>query len=69
MSENIDVRMSNYLAIVSNPELRKQFDMQTIMAMEKALVIYTSTTAIKYIEEYESKKASEEVKNAYKPLS
>ena len=62
MNENIDVRMSNYLTILSNPELKKEFGMETVMAMEKALVIYTSTTAIKYVEEYESKRQKEESK-------
>ena len=26
MNENIDVRMSNYITILSNPELKKEFD-------------------------------------------
>ena len=53
MNENLDIRMQNYLTILSNPELKKEFDLQTVMAMEKAVVIYTSTTATKYVDEYQ----------------
>ena len=69
MNENIDVRMSNYLTILSNPELKKEFGMETVMAMEKALVIYTSTTAIKYVEEYEARKQNENDQNEFSVLS
>lgn len=69
MNENIDVRMSNYLTILSNPELKKEFGMETVMAMEKALVIYTSTTAIKYVEEYEARKQNENDQKEFSVLS
>lgn len=69
MNENIDVRMSNYLTILSNPELKKEFGMETVMAMEKALVIYTSTTAIKYVEEYEASKQKENDQKEFSVLS
>ena len=66
MNENIDVRMSNFLKIVSDPEIRKQFDWQTVMQMEKALVIYASTTAEKYVQDYESQKATNnQMKSAF----
>ena len=69
MNENIDVRMSNYLTILSNPALKKEFGMETVMAMEKALVIYTSTTAIKYVEEYEARKQKENDQKEFSVLS
>jgi len=52
MNENIDIRMSNYLTILSNPMLKQQFDGKVIYAMEQALVIYTATTANKYVDDY-----------------
>ena len=62
MNENIDVRMSNYLAILGNPEMSRNFEPAVIHAMEKAVAIYTATTSKAYIEEYMShKKAQEKV--------
>ena len=69
MSENIDLRMQNYLTILSNPELKKEFDVETIMAMKKALVIYTSKTAVKYVEEYKKQQEAEQAKQSYSILS
>ena len=69
MNENIDVRMSNYITILSNPELKKEFDLQTVMAMEKALVIYTSTTAAKYVDDYQKQQDTEQVKKSFNVLS
>ena len=55
MNENLDVRMSNYLAILSNPNIQKNFDSNTILAMQEALAIYTATTAVKYVQDYKEK--------------
>ena len=54
MQENIDVRMSNYMAILSNNEVRANLNLtgEQIFAMENALKIYFSSTALKYIEDY-----------------
>ena len=52
--------MSNYLAILGNPEMRRNFEPAVIAAMEKAVAIYTATTSKAYIEEYMRQKKSQE---------
>ena len=56
MNENIDIRMSNYITILSNPEMRKKFTDEAIRAMEESVVIYGSTTAVKYVNNYHSER-------------
>lgn len=60
MNENIDVRMSNYITLLSHPELTisAKFNSKTILAMEKALMIYASTTANKYVDNYQKEQES-----------
>ncbi len=52
MNENIDVRISNYLKILSNPELVGLLDNEIIQVMKEAVAIYVATTAPKYIQDY-----------------
>ncbi len=63
--DNIDQRMANYIAILSNPNLAQQFDTTTRLNMQAALVIYTKTTAMKYVQEQKSvfERATEEASN------
>ena len=69
MNENIDVRMSNYLNILSNPELKRNFDNQAILAMQEAVAIYVATTASKYVQDYRKQQESEKIKNSFHVLS
>ncbi len=66
MNENIDIIMSNYLAILGNPELRKNFDPSVIHAMESVIAIYTAKTSKAYLEEYKASSRLEEVGKAFK---
>lgn len=59
MNDNIDIMMSNYLTILGNPELRQKIDGATLRAMETAIAIYTSTTAVKYINTYQKKQEND----------
>ena len=59
MNDNIDIMISNYLTILGNPELRQKIDGSTLRAMETAVAIYTSTTAVKYINTYQKKQEYE----------
>ena len=54
MNENIDVRISNYLTILGNQELRNKIDSNIVRAMESAVAIYTATTTRRYLDEYRS---------------
>ena len=60
MNENIDVRMSNYLAILSNQELCKNFDPSVVRNMESAVAIYAATTSKKYVENYNNEQRTME---------
>ena len=62
--DNIDQRMANYIAILSNPNLAQQFDTTTRLNMQSALVIYTKTTAMRYVQEQKSafERAKEEAR-------
>ena len=70
MNDNIDIRMSNYLAILGNPKISMNFEPEVIHAMEKAVAIYAATTSKEYLEEYkrqqEARAKIEEVKNLFK---
>ena len=66
MNENIDVRMSNYLTILGNQELRKNFDSEVIRAMETAVAIYTAKTARDYIDNYKNNQKIEETNKLFK---
>ncbi len=55
MEENIDIRMANYLAIIGNTEMRKNFEPSVIHALEKSVAIYAATTSKVYLEEYKRK--------------
>ena len=60
--ENIDVRMANYIAILSNPEMVKNFDQSVIRYMETALNTYVSTTAIDYVNNYKQEMTARQAK-------
>lgn len=49
---NIDVRMSNYIAILSNQELRKNIVPSVVQDMENALAIYVAATSKKIINDF-----------------
>ncbi len=70
MNENIDIRIQNYLTILTNPELRKIVDKEAFFAMQKAVAIYSSSTAANYIEEYKKSLNSKQDKSEeYRILS
>ena len=50
MNENLDVRMSNYLKILSDPELIRNFPADVIRRLEQAVVIYANQTSKKFID-------------------
>ena len=62
MSENtnIDVRMSNYLAILGSAEMRKNFDPDVVRLMEQSVAIYAATTSKEYIDDFKKKQQAEE---------
>lgn len=54
---NIDVRMSNYLAILSNQGLRGKINSSVAQDMETALAIYAATTSRKFIDDFNRQKS------------
>ncbi len=52
MNNNIDIMMSNYITILSNPQMLAKFEPSVVNEMQKALHIYASTTATKYNYEF-----------------
>ncbi len=66
--ENIDVRMSNYIAILSNPELAKKFEPSVIRYMETAVNTYVSTTAIDYVNNYKHEMAARQAREETEKL-
>ena len=54
MNENIDIRMGNYLAILSNPQMSANFDPETISVIQRAVSIYVSKTAKAYVEAHDA---------------
>ncbi len=60
MNENIDVRMSNYLTILSNPEVSKMFEPEVVRNMQYAVAIYAEATSKEYVNNYKAQKASAE---------
>ena len=59
-NENIDVRMSNFLAILSNQELCRKFDPSVVRNMESAVAIYAATTSKKYVENFNKERRAME---------
>ncbi len=55
MQENLDVRMNNYLTILGNPSLSRNFDPNVLRTMEQAVAIYVSKTSKEYVAAYENK--------------
>ena len=60
MEENIDVRISNYLTILGNGELRKNIDPAVVRNMEDAVAYYAAVTSKKIAEEYRKQQQAEE---------
>ena len=69
MQENIDVRMANYLTILSNKDLASKFYGNDVRAMEDALALYVKLTARSYVESVrqsqERQQTKEEIKKAF----
>ena len=61
-NENIDVRMSNFLTILGNQNLSKNFDPVVVRNMERAVAIYAATTSQKYVEDYAKQQKATETK-------
>ena len=59
MNENIDIRMSNYMAMLSNPSISKILDDKTKENMIWALGNYAKKTSEKYAQEHD--KAGEDL--------
>ena len=67
-NENIDVRMSNYLAILSNQELCRNFDPSVVRNIKRAVAIYAATTAQKYVENYDNEQQAMETEERVNSL-
>ena len=54
VGENIDIRMSNYITILSNPNAfpPTMFDKDTLIGMKRAVAVYLATTSKKYLEDF-----------------
>jgi hypothetical protein len=64
---NIDIRMANYLTVVSNPEKYSfYYDSETFNNMRKALKIYYATTSRDYVQEYTRAEVAERTRSAFK---
>ena len=63
MYENIDIRMSNFINILFNPELKRKMPQQAILAMQEAISIYSSTTAIEYVNKYKKQQELNKLSN------
>ena len=61
MNENIDVRVSNYLNILSNPSLKNELDSQTVDLLNEAVKIYALTTAKNYVETFRNQRLQNSV--------
>lgn len=63
--ENIDLKISNYLNILSNQELKMNLDENTIDLLVRSVKIYALTTAKNYIEEYIKQKEEEKTNKEF----
>ncbi len=59
MNENIDVRISNYLTILADRDLCKNFDPAVVRNIETAVAIYAATTSKKYVDDYRRSQAEQ----------
>lgn len=70
MGENIDVRMENYMKLLTNAEFCKflQLDEETMMAMKQSVAIYAATTSKKFVDDYNKAMKQQETQEEVRKL-